>query len=100
MGRRYRRKRADILDIIPPLAGLFVLRGLLLLLILAVSANAQVPAGATKQEVIDLIGWPTSTSKASAREILNYPDFTVVMEQGRMTSLQFDDRASPFSKTA
>ena len=45
--------------------------------------------GATRQQVIELIGWPASTSKAGEREILNYPDFTVVLEKNQMTSLQF-----------
>jgi hypothetical protein len=66
-----------------------MLRRLLLLLFLAVSASAQVPLGATKQEVVNLIGWPASTSRGGDRELLNYPDFTVVLEKNRMVNLQF-----------
>lgn len=66
-----------------------IVRSLLLLLFLTLCVSAQVPLGATKQEVINLIGWPSSTSKAGEREILNYPDFTVVLEKNQMTNLQF-----------
>lgn len=64
-------------------------RRFFLILFLAVSASAQIPMGATKQEVIDLIGWPASTSKGGNREILNYPDFMVVLENNKMTNLRF-----------
>jgi restriction system protein len=64
-------------------------RRLFLILFLAVSAQAQIPVGATRQEIINLIGWPASTSKGGEREILNYPDFTVTLEKDQMTSLHF-----------
>lgn len=44
--------------------------------------------GATRQEVIDTLGWPVSTSSSTTREILNYPEYTVVLENGRVINLQ------------
>ncbi len=45
--------------------------------------------GATKDEVIDLYGWPTGQSKAGAKEILNYPQGQVILENGRVDRVNF-----------
>lgn len=45
--------------------------------------------GATKDEVIDLYGWPTGQSKAGTKEILNYPQGQVILENGRVDRVNF-----------
>lgn len=57
-------------------------------LALAVSAFAQVPHGATKQQVIETLGWPGSSSTAGNREILNYPEYTIFLVDGRVQKLE------------
>jgi hypothetical protein len=65
-----------------------MLRGFLVFLFLFLCGVAQVPIGATKQEVIDLVGWPKSTSGSQQREILNYPEFTILLEDGKVVNLR------------
>lgn len=60
----------------------------LLYLALAVSALAQVPHGATKQQVIEMLGWPGSSSAAGNREILNYPEYSILIVDGRVEKLE------------
>jgi hypothetical protein len=67
----------------------------LLFLVLAVSALAQVPLGATKNQVIDQLGWPKSSSGSQEREILNYSDFTVFLVDGRVEKLTQKPAAAP-----
>ena len=63
---------------------------LILTALLAVTAAvAQVSPGATKEEVIRILGWPKSTSHSDEREILNYPECTVLMKDGRVEKLVF-----------
>ncbi len=45
--------------------------------------------GATKEEVIELYGWPTGQSKAGNKEILNYPQGLVILENGRVDRVNF-----------
>lgn len=52
-------------------------------------AQAQVSPGATKEEVLKVLGWPKSTSRTDEREILNYPECTVLMKDGQVEKLVF-----------
>ncbi len=54
-----------------------------------IAAKAQVSPGATKDEVIRVLGWPKSTSTTDQRQILNYPDCTVMMKDGRVEKLVY-----------
>ena len=69
-----------------------MLRCLLLFLILAVAVRAQVPIGASKKEVIDKLGWPKSTSTAGTREILYYPEFSILIINDRVEKLQVNPK--------
>ena len=66
-----------------------MLRCFLISLLLIASVSGQVPLGATKQEVVDKLGWPKSTSGTAEREIMNYADFTVLLTDGRVEKLEF-----------
>lgn len=66
-----------------------MLRCFLISLLLVVGVSGQVPLGATKQEVVEALGWPKSTSGSEEREILNYPDFYVLLANGRVEKLQY-----------
>lgn len=46
--------------------------------------------GATKDAVIDAYGWPSGQSQAGAREILNYPQGQVFLENGRVERVDFN----------
>jgi hypothetical protein len=66
-------------------------RWLSLLLVLSLFAQvaeaqlaADVPQNAARDEVIKRFGWPVSVSKTEEREILNYPNYTVLLENGRV----------------
>ena len=45
--------------------------------------------GATKEEVLDAYGWPTGQSQAGAKEILIYPQGRVVLDKGRVETVDF-----------
>jgi len=45
--------------------------------------------GATKEEVIDVHGWPSGQSSAGAREVLTYPQGQVTLENGRVEKIDF-----------
>jgi hypothetical protein len=59
-----------------------------LFLFIAASALAQVPPGATKQQVIETLGWPDSSSAAGSREILNYPEYSIFLLDGQVQKLE------------
>lgn len=69
------------------LVGSFALAGVVLLL--AQEPRPGVGAGATRDEVIDVYGWPTGQSKAGTREVLSYPQGQVMLENGRVESVNF-----------
>jgi hypothetical protein len=58
---------------------------------LAMAADARpiVGPGATKDEVIDAYGWPTGQSQAGAKEILIYPQGRVILDKGRVETVDF-----------
>jgi hypothetical protein len=64
------------------------------LLVFAINASAQVPAGATKQDVIEKLGWPKSTSGSADREILNYADYSVLLVNGLVTKVEIKPKDS------
>ncbi|MDB6167667.1 MAG: topoisomerase [Verrucomicrobia bacterium] len=73
----------------------------LVLIALSVTARGQIPPGATKAEVINLLGWPVSSSGNTTREILNYEECSVLLEHGRLVKLEFkspDSRQILFKK--
>ncbi len=45
--------------------------------------------GATKDAVIDAYGWPTGQSQSGVKEILNYPQGQVTLENGRVEKVDF-----------
>ena len=61
----------------------------LVALLAATAANGQVSPGASRAEVIRVLGWPKSTSHSEDREILNYAECTVLMKDGRVEKLVF-----------
>jgi hypothetical protein len=65
------------------------LRFIFLLGALACSLSGQVPLGATKKEVIDQLGWPHGSSGTAERAVLNYPDFSILLVDGRVEKLEF-----------
>lgn len=65
-----------------------MLRNFILILILSLAASAQVPLGATKQEILATLGQPISTSGSVEQEILNYPDFAVLLANNQAIDLQ------------
>lgn len=67
---------------------------LLAALLAVIPLRGQVSAGATKEEVIRVLGWPKSTSHSEEREILNYPECTVLMKDGRVEKLVFKTPAT------
>jgi len=64
-------------------------RNLFLTLVLAGGVCAQVPLGATKQEVIAYLGLPQSTSDSPNQETLKYSDCAVQLDNGVVVDLQF-----------
>jgi restriction system protein len=48
-----------------------------------------VAQGATRKEVIQILGWPTSTSMSGNKEILSYPECDVFFNGGRVFKLVF-----------
>ena len=80
---------------------LFLASVLLLGVLASPSARAQISPGTTKEEVINLLGWPISSSGNSNREILNYEECTVLLEHGKLAKLEFkgpDSRQILFKK--
>jgi len=76
-------------------------RAIYLLLWLLVSAAGSLRAadarpiagpGATKEAVIDAYGWPTGQSISGTKEILNYPQGQVTLENGRVEKLDFSTK--------
>jgi hypothetical protein len=59
-----------------------MLRRLFLLLILTATVRAQISPGATREETIGILGPPKSTLFSGNKEILNYADSTVRLENG------------------
>ena len=49
--------------------------------------------GATKEEVLEAYGWPTGQSQAGAKEILIYPQGRVVLDKGRVETVDFSLKA-------
>lgn len=65
-----------------------------MLLLVAVWLNAQdlrriLPAGSTKEEVLEAYGWPSGQSRLGTREILTYPQGRVILEEGRVDRIDF-----------
>src|ERR1043166_3098849 len=54
--------------------------------------------GATKEEVINTLGWPNGRSSLGPREIYNYPQGQVTLQDGRVEYATFRANAPP--KTA
>lgn len=80
----------------------FACRWLLALLLAAVWCGADtrpvVGPGATKDDVIKAHGWPTGQSRMGTKEILNYPQGSVTLVDGRVERVDFspnDARPSP-----
>ncbi|PTX97852.1 restriction endonuclease [Opitutus sp. ER46] len=48
-----------------------------------------VAVGATKQDVLRVYGWPSGTAVTGTREILNYPQGQVILENGRVERVTF-----------
>ena len=74
---------------------------LCLSLLLATLGTAQISRGATKEEVINLLGWPVSSSGNSNRELLNYEECSILLEHGKLVKLEFknpDSRQILFKK--
>jgi thiol-disulfide isomerase/thioredoxin len=76
-----------------------VWRCFLLGVVVAGALEAAVGVGATRDEVIAALGAPRGTSQAGRREILTYPDGRVVLDEGRVTSVDFK-RAKPSAPSA
>lgn len=55
----------------------------------AADARPAVGPGATREEVINAYGWPSGQSQSGAREVLNYPQGKVTLEQGRVERVDF-----------
>lgn len=55
----------------------------------ATDAKPVLGPGATKEQVLSAYGWPTGHSKLGAREILNYPQGKVTLENGRVQRVDF-----------
>lgn len=47
------------------------------------------PAGSSKEEVLEAYGWPSGQSKLGSREILTYPQGRVVLEEGKVDRIDF-----------
>lgn len=75
------------------------LRWLPCFLVLSTACLAQVAPdiakGTTRAEVIRKLGWPQGTSLADDREILNYPQFSVLLEQGRVLKVEPKPKEEP-----
>lgn len=85
----------DARQALPQWVSLLLLCGGVLLAAGPVGARPPaVPAGASRAEVIQLLGWPNGQSKAGAREILNYAQGQVVLEEGRVTRVDFSPKIS------
>jgi hypothetical protein len=48
--------------------------------------------GATKEEAIDAYGWPTGQSQLGTKEILNYPQGSITLENGRVERVDFSTK--------
>lgn len=75
------------------------LRWLPCFILLSTACLAQVAPdiakGTTRAEVIRMLGWPQGTSLADDREILNYPQFSVLLEQGRVLKVEPKPKEEP-----
>src|SRR6185369_11460517 len=67
-----------------------------LALVLAASALGQaadsrpvVGPGATKEDVLNAYGWPTGQSQLGAKEILNYPQGSITLANGKVERVDF-----------
>jgi hypothetical protein len=58
-------------------------------LLLSVPAGGQISEGATRKEVIDRLGWPRSISATETRELFDYSDYVVLLENGRVVHLRW-----------
>ena len=58
-------------------------------LLSAADSRPVVGPGATKEAVIDAYGWPTGQSVSGTKEILNYPQGQVTLENGRVEKVDF-----------
>ena len=72
-----------------------VWRCFVLLALMAGAVEAAVGLGATREEVVAALGTPRGTSQAGRREILMYPEGRVVLEEGKVTSVEFKRPAPP-----
>lgn len=51
--------------------------------------SGEIQVGATKAEVIKVLGWPNGQSKAGSKEIFSYAQGQVTLEDGRVTRVNF-----------
>lgn len=52
----------------------------------------EVRVGASKADAIKVLGWPNGQSKAGAREILTYAQGQLILEDGRVTRVDFSPK--------
>lgn len=60
----------------------------------AADSRPIVGPGATKEAVIDAYGWPTGQSISGTKEVLNYPQGQVTLENGRVEKVDFSMKAA------
>lgn len=65
-----------------------MLRRILFLFLFATTLQAQVPLGASKAEVVSILGWPSGGSKFGDREVMNYSDYSILLVDGKVASVE------------
>src|SRR4051812_14020452 len=55
----------------------------------AADSRPVVGPGATKEDAIDAYGWPTGQSQLGAKEILNYPQGSITLSNGKVERVDF-----------
>src|SRR5882672_5359235 len=55
----------------------------------AADTRPVVGPGATKDDVINAYGWPTGQSQLGAKEILNYPQGSITLANGKVERVDF-----------
>lgn len=71
-----------------------ILRWIGVAMLVVVGLGAQdlrriLPAGSSREEVLEAYGWPSGQSKLGSKEILSYPQGRVVLEEGRVERIDF-----------
>ena len=80
--------------VLNPTARRRVIGALLALAVLGLALAADptrpvVGPGATKDDVLNAYGWPTGQSQLGTKEILNYPQGSITLENGRVERVDF-----------